>query len=112
MQTIECLQPYRPLLGARAFDDGGREVVGWLHCPRWRALLGWAELLVERNVHGTIPFATNPEPWPHYYDGIHAAEVSHGRRPWKWDTAMYFFPYSTAAQVWDVLMELGDLIES
>ncbi|MGG6240916.1 hypothetical protein ACQ4N7_20025 [Nodosilinea sp. AN01ver1] len=120
---IELFPPFRPLLGAPAFDSGGREVVGWLHCPRWRALLGWVQLLVDRNIHGCLPFETNPEPWPCYYDGIEAAEMSHLAAPWYWcgvqeQAALValahtlrdvrrVYPQATPEQIHDVLMEMG-----
>jgi hypothetical protein len=120
---IEFLQPYRPLLGASAYDGGGREVVGWLHCPRWRALLGWIPLLIERNVQGCLPYNTNPEPWPGYYDGIEQTEISHLNSPWHWNgieeqaavlalartlrDVRRVYPMATPEQIQDVLMEAG-----
>lgn len=83
--SIEILQPFRPVLGAKAYDGGGREVMGWLHCPQWRALLSWAQVLLERNVYGCLPYSTNPDPWPGYYDGIEAAEISHLNSAWYWN---------------------------
>jgi hypothetical protein len=109
--SIELLQPFRPVLSAPSFEGAGYEVLGWVFCHRWRALGPWLRLLVDRNMHGTIPFGTNPEPWPHYYDGIQAAEVSHGRRPWNWTTVLAFFPFTTASQVWDVLSDLREFAE-
>lgn len=72
--NLAILEPFRPVLGAESYDEGGREVVGWIHCPRWRAIKGWVALLVERNMQGCLPFATNPEPWPGYYWAIKQAE--------------------------------------
>lgn len=108
--SIELLEPFRPVLSPATFDAGGYEVQGWIFCHRWQQLGPWFRLLVDRNMHGTIPFSTNPEPWPRYYDGIKQAEVSHGRRPWNWTSVMAFFPFAAAAQVWDVLVEL-DMVD-
>jgi hypothetical protein len=120
---IELFEAFRPVLGAKAYDNGGREVVGWIHSPRWRALLGWVELLIDRNIHGCLPFESNPEPWPFYYDGIEAAEMSHFSSPWYWSEVSEnlalialartltdvrrVYPVATPQQIQDVLTELG-----
>jgi hypothetical protein len=95
--SIEILQPFRPVLGAKAYDGGGREVIGWIHCSRPKSLLAWLVLLIERNVTGWLPYATNPEPWPGYYDGIQAAEVSHLNSPWYWNQVAEWIALATLA---------------
>ncbi|MFQ4134779.1 hypothetical protein PGN35_000495 [Nodosilinea sp. PGN35] len=120
---IELLPPFRPLLGAPSYDGGGREVVGWLHCPRWRALLGWVELLVDRNVHGCLPYSTNPEPWPNFWWAVENAEKSHLSSPWYWGEVSegmallalartlrdvrQVYPQVTPEQIHDALIEMG-----
>lgn len=120
---LEILPPFRPILGAVAFDGGGREVIGWVHCARWRALLGWVELLCDRNIHGCLAYATNPEPWPSYYWAIEVAESSHLNSPWYWSEVaesvalqgLYrtlrdvheCYPQATPEQIEDVLLDMG-----
>ncbi len=120
---IGLFTSFRPLLGASSYDGGGREVVGWLHCPRWRAVLGWLPLLIERNIHGCLPFDSNPEPWPDYYWATENAEMSHLASPWYWghigeQAAMValartlmdvrkVYPGATPQQIEDVLIEMG-----
>lgn len=120
---IDIFPPFRPLLGAASFDGGGREVVGWLHCSRWRALLGWVQLLVDRNIHGCMPFSTNPEPWPDFWWSVENAEISNLGSPWYWgETAENLamialartlmdvrrvYPQATPEQIHDALIELG-----
>jgi len=82
LKAIEILQPFKPLPSCYVNDIGGLEVIGWLHCPLPWAWLGWIPLLVDRNVHGCIPYNNNPEPWPGYYWGIKNAESCHLSSPW------------------------------
>jgi hypothetical protein len=82
LKAIEILQPFKPLPSCYVNDVGGLEVVGWLHCPLPWAWLGWIPLLVDRNVHGCIPYNNNPLPWPGYYWSIENAEKSHLSSPW------------------------------
>lgn len=119
----EVLTAFRPILGAPSYDGGGREVVGWLHCSRWRALLGWVQLLVDSNLHGCLPFDTNPEPWPDFWWSVENAEMSHLASPWYWGgiqeqaalialartliDVRRVYPQATPEQIHDALTELG-----
>jgi hypothetical protein len=112
-------------MGAEAFDGGGREVVGWLHCHRWRAIIGWLPLIVERNMLGCLPYNTNPEPWPDFWWATENAEISHLGSPWYWgeiqETAALValsrtlrdvyrvYPQVTPQQIHDVLTQAGVL---
>lgn len=120
---IEMLQPFRPVLGAETYDGGGREVVGWIGCPRWRAVFAWVPLLVERNMQGCLPYSTNPEPWPDFWWATENAEMSHLNSPWYWGEVQESvaivalartlldvrraYPDVTPAQIQDVLIEAG-----
>lgn len=122
---IEILEPFRPILGAEAFDGGGREVVGWQHCPLWRAILGWLPLLVERNMLGCLAYSTIAEPWPDFWWATENAEISNLSSPWYWseieETAALvalshtlrdvhrLYPQVSPQQIHDALVEHGVL---
>jgi hypothetical protein len=82
--SVGILSNRRPYM-LQVFDGGGLEVAGHIVSPWWKNLRAWLNLLLNRNIHGLLPFDQSPEPWPNYYLGILEAERSHLEVPWPLD---------------------------
>ena len=82
--SVKILSERKPYMVA-VYDGGGLEVAGHIVSPWWKNLGAWARLLINRNIHGLLPFDHSPEPWPGFYWGILEAERSHLEVPWPLD---------------------------